>query len=106
MQDLTTWSHLYSAGRLHKPVLHLASLSPTQPLTQQLHSNLEAALATALLMSPQQPSLKVCPQPLEVQQCWSVFNPVPSDVTTGVHGLLPHTCLLSAASTAHAAHLQ
>lgn len=68
-EDLSSWSHLYTAGRLHKPVLHLAPLAPTQPLTQQLHSNLEAALATALLMSPQQPSLKVWPQPFQVQLC-------------------------------------
>lgn len=57
-QDLQHWSHLYVAGRLHKPVAVLA----TQPDAEAAYrNNLRAALSTALLLLPKpESSLKVC----------------------------------------------
>jgi translocator assembly and maintenance protein 41 len=49
-QDLQHWSHLYVAGRLHKPVAVLTS----QPDAEAAYKrNLQAALTTALLLMPQ-----------------------------------------------------
>lgn len=57
MQDLQHWSHLYVAGRLHKPVTLLASQHEAEAA---YHQNLRAALSTALLLLPQpESSLKV-----------------------------------------------
>jgi hypothetical protein len=57
MQDLQHWSHLYVAGRLHKPVALLAS---QQEAEAAYHQNLRAALSTALLLLPKpESSLKV-----------------------------------------------
>lgn len=47
--DLTTWRHLYVAGRLHKPVAHLAT-HPSVLEAQQ--SNVQGAAAAALLLLP------------------------------------------------------
>lgn len=57
-QDLQHWSHLYVAGRLHKPVAVLT----TQPDAEAAYrDNLRAALSTALLLLPKpESSLKVC----------------------------------------------
>lgn len=56
-QDLQHWSHLYVAGRLHKPVALLASHAAANNAYQD---NLRAALSTALLLMPQpSSSLKV-----------------------------------------------
>jgi translocator assembly and maintenance protein 41 len=57
LQDLHHWSHLYVAGRLHKPVAALV----TQPAADAaVLANLHAALSTALLLQPQPTaSLKV-----------------------------------------------
>lgn len=50
LQDLQHWSHLYVAGRLHKPVAVLATQPDARAAYQQ---NLCAALSTALLLLPQ-----------------------------------------------------
>lgn len=56
-QDLQHWSHLYVAGRLHKPVAVLTSQPAADAAYQR---NLRAALSTALLlMSQQESSFKV-----------------------------------------------
>lgn len=56
-QDLQHWSHLYVAGRLHKPVAVLTSQPAAEAAYQR---NLRAALSTALLlMSQQESSFKV-----------------------------------------------
>jgi len=56
-QDLQHWSHLYVAGRLHKPVALVASHAAAHNAYQH---NLRAALSTALLLMPQPTcSLKV-----------------------------------------------
>lgn len=52
-QDLQHWSHLYVAGRLHKPVAVLTS----QPDAEAAYArNLRSALSTALLLMSQQDS--------------------------------------------------
>lgn len=57
LQDLQHWSHLYVAGRLHKPVAVLASTPEADAAYQH---NLRAALSTALLLLPKpESSLKV-----------------------------------------------
>lgn len=57
LQDLQHWSHLYVAGRLHKPVAVLASTAEAEAAYQH---NLRAALSTALLLLPKpECSLKV-----------------------------------------------
>ena len=49
-EDLTDWNTLYCAGRLHKPVTHLLPLPAAVAAAQD--SNLDAAVATALLLLP------------------------------------------------------
>ena len=50
VQDLTAWSTLYMAGRLHKPV---AKLKPPPPaISSALHANLIAAGAAGALLLP------------------------------------------------------
>lgn len=53
LEDLSTWSDLYIAGRLHKPVAWISSIG-TKPkeLANGLQSNLKAAAAFALLQNP------------------------------------------------------
>ena len=48
--DLSDWSTLYVAGRLHKPVTHLMAPSPTLAAAQE--ANLDSAVAAALLLLP------------------------------------------------------
>jgi mitochondrial translocator assembly and maintenance protein 41 len=48
LDDLTNWSYLYTAGRLHKPTLPL--ISDDQVIDAQLNRNLPYALATSLLL--------------------------------------------------------
>ncbi len=48
VDDLLTWRHLYVAGRLHKPVCTLVA---QQQVLQANQASLQAALATALLLS-------------------------------------------------------
>lgn len=50
MQDLRSWTWLYAAGRLHKPVRFLQS--PPPAVRQALRANVTAASAAALLMLP------------------------------------------------------
>jgi mitochondrial translocator assembly and maintenance protein 41 len=53
LRDLYTWSTLYVAGRLHKPVRWL--LGPhCRCMEDALHVNRHAALAAATLMLPRQ----------------------------------------------------
>eukprot|EP00879_Flechtneria_rotunda_P033629 GHRR01037264.1.p1 GENE.GHRR01037264.1~~GHRR01037264.1.p1 ORF type:complete len:277 (+),score=115.26 GHRR01037264.1:555-1385(+) len=54
-QDLCHWSQLYLAGRLQKPV---AVLTPNPEAEAARQQNLQAALTTALLLSPKTTSLK------------------------------------------------
>jgi mitochondrial translocator assembly and maintenance protein 41 len=48
LDDLRNWSHLYTAGRMHKPTLPI--ISDQEVTFAQLSSNLPFALATALLL--------------------------------------------------------
>ncbi len=67
LQDLQHWSHLYVAGRLHKPVAVLASTPEAGAAYQQ---NLRAALSTALLLLPKpECSLKVCEGRARLSSC-------------------------------------
>jgi translocator assembly and maintenance protein 41 len=61
IQDLTQWTSLYVAGRLHKPTLTiplstttstLARMEFQEPMQQAQHTNLQAAVAAAMLLSP------------------------------------------------------
>lgn len=49
--DLNTWSSLYLAGRLHKPVLHLMNPVPSTIQEAQEH-NVLSAVRSALLLLP------------------------------------------------------
>ena len=49
LNDLQTWDHLYLAGRLHKPVISLAS---DAVIDAALKANRQAAVAAALLALP------------------------------------------------------
>jgi translocator assembly and maintenance protein 41 len=49
IQDLREWDQLYTAGRLHKPVLTLAG---DAAVSRAQHANVRAAVATALLLLP------------------------------------------------------
>lgn len=55
IDDLVNWSHLYLAGRLHKPVdvLH----APTEPIQCAIKVNLSHAIRAALLLLPERFSL-------------------------------------------------
>lgn len=59
LEDLTLWKSLYIAGRLHKPTLTIPLKAPvSEELLQAQHSNLQAAVAAAMLLSPtSEPSL-------------------------------------------------
>ncbi len=48
-KDLTTWSDLYIAGRLHKPVVFVPGHEPPSELKGTLKANLRSALAFSLL---------------------------------------------------------
>lgn len=52
VNDLTSWAHLYAAGRLHKPVLFLEK--PPSDLTGPLALNLHSAVRVSLLQLPEQ----------------------------------------------------
>ena len=54
-KDLLQWDFLYLAGRLHKPTLPIMTPVPDDFLHAQ-HVNLDAAVATALLLSSPKPS--------------------------------------------------
>ena len=48
--DLSDWSTLYVAGRLHKQVTHL--MAPSATLAAAQEANLDSAVAAALLLLP------------------------------------------------------
>lgn len=55
-EDLTTWNHLFVAGRLHKPILKLDTgyfTHQSVDLEEARSSNLRAAIAAALVQMPQ-----------------------------------------------------
>lgn len=55
-EDLTTWNHLFVAGRLQKPILKLDSEYATHrsvDLEEARGANLRSAIAAALVMMPQ-----------------------------------------------------
>ncbi|KAF6265196.1 mitochondrial translocator assembly and maintenance protein 41-like protein precursor [Scenedesmus sp. NREL 46B-D3] len=54
-QDLQHWSHLYVAGRMHKPVAALTQHAAAEAACQQ---NLRSALAASLLLLPKTSSFK------------------------------------------------
>lgn len=49
VDDLTCWSHLYLAGRMHKPIQTLVTEARVEAAAQ---SNLRSAVAAALLLQP------------------------------------------------------
>lgn len=51
LDDLTTWSNLYTAGRLQKPVRILKN---NEAIEKAIKTNLESAVRTSLLMLPEQ----------------------------------------------------
>jgi translocator assembly and maintenance protein 41 len=53
LKDLHTWSNLYLAGRLHKPV-HLLTSSISSVLEEAILANHHHAVNTSLLMLPEQ----------------------------------------------------
>ena len=57
IRDLWTWDNLFMAGRLQKPVLVVANDSI---FDDALTTNLDSALAAALLLLPAQFSSQVC----------------------------------------------
>jgi mitochondrial translocator assembly and maintenance protein 41 len=48
LDDLKNWTHLYTAGRMHKPTLPI--ISDQEVMSSQLSCNLPFALSTALLL--------------------------------------------------------
>ena len=52
LEDLTQWTRLYAAGRLHKPVRVITPPPPGSPLHAAMRGNLQHALRVALLLSP------------------------------------------------------
>lgn len=56
IDDLTSWKHLFIAGRMHKPILELnvdALATTKNEIYQARRTNLKAALAAALVILPQ-----------------------------------------------------
>ncbi|XP_055855691.1 uncharacterized protein LOC129918945 [Episyrphus balteatus] len=51
LNDLNDWTHLYFAGRLHKPVNQV--VAPDDSLQKALQQNLQSAFLVALLMLPE-----------------------------------------------------
>ena len=58
LRDLSSWDSLLLAGRLHKPVLHVVTDSA---VIKAVDANLQAALATSLLLLPEAFTTQVWP---------------------------------------------
>ena len=61
LRDLTSWESLLLAGRLHKPVLHVVR---DDAVIKAVDANLQAALATSLLLLPETFTTQVWPTDL------------------------------------------